>query len=374
MIEGFLCIPLIPWLTIFSFIHRGPYNYRYLKYKNGKELRIRYHSFYSYLLKGIFHFFLGRVELIGPEGDGSEIDKPAVITRFLMQDLTLFPGRNITDANKTYLRDRNFISDWKCLIKFLYLGLIVRTYEIEKDKYSLLNVEFSNFTYADTLDAIKSFAKSKNKNVVNFVNAHCLNVAFENSNYTKVLSKSDLVLPDGMGVQMGCRLQGYHLKDNVNGTDLFPLLLKLIIEENLSVYLLGGTQEVNLGLRETLRRDYPALRIAGGHHGHFNLQKRNDSILEEINKSGAEILLVAFGVPAQEFWIYDNLPLLNSNVVMGVGGLFDFYSGKNKRAPQWVRELGLEWIYRIYQEPKRMWRRYVVGNPKFLYRVIKGLK
>ncbi len=291
-----------------------------------------------------------------------------------MQDLTLFPGRDVVDANKTYLRDRSFFSDWKYLIKFLYLGLIVRTYETEKDKYALLNVEFSNFTYSETLDTIKSFAKSKKKNVVNFVNAHCLNVAFENLKYSEVLSKSDLVLPDGMGVQMGCRLQGYHLKDNVNGTDLFPLLLKLIIEESLSVYLLGGTEEVNIGLTETLRRDYPTLSIAGGHHGHFNLQKRNDSIIEEINKSGAEVLLVAFGVPAQEFWINDNLPLLNSNVVMGVGGLFDFYSGKNKRAPQWIRELGLEWIYRIYQEPKRMWRRYVVGNPKFLYRVIRGHK
>ena len=113
---------------------------------------------------------------------------------------------------------------------------------------------------------------SKTKNVVSFVNAHCLNVAFENNNYAHILKKSDLVLPDGIGVQMGCRIKGYHLKDNVNGTDLFPRLLDLMIQEGLSVYLLGGTQSVNNDLMSFLKKNYPNLKIAGGHHGHFDMK------------------------------------------------------------------------------------------------------
>ena len=291
-----------------------------------------------------------------------------------MQELTLFPGRNLEDANQSYLTERNFFSDWGCLVKFLFLGLVIRTYEVEKDEYELLNVNFSNFTYEDTLERIKNFSISKTKNVVSFVNAHCLNVAFEDKNYAHILKKSDLVLPDGIGVQMGCRIKGYHLKDNVNGTDLFPRLLELMIKEGLSVYLLGGTKVVNGDLMSFLHKNYPDLKIAGGHHGHFDHENDSEEIVDEINRLNSDVLLVAFGVPRQEIWIDKNIEKINSNVVMGVGGLFDFYSGKNKRAPQWVRELGLEWIYRIYQEPKRMWRRYVIGNPKFIFRVIAEKK
>ncbi len=367
-----MCLPLIPWLFIFSFLNRGAINSRVLRFKSGKKITIKYRSFYSYLLKGIFYFFRNEVHLIGPEGDGREVEKPGVITRFLMQELSLFPGRNVFEANNTYLRERGFISDWKCVLKFLFLSLMIRTFEMEQENYTLLNVTFSNLSYSETITKLKSFANSKKKNFVSFVNAHCLNVAFENNHYSSILQRSDLVLPDGIGVQMGCRIKGYHLKDNVNGTDLFPKLLELLIKEDLSLFLLGGTVEVNNNLVKYLKENYPKLKISGNHHGHFQHSVRNDDVIQKINENKSDVLLVAFGVPAQEIWINENFQFINSNVIMGVGGLFDFYSGKNQRAPVWVRELGLEWIYRIYQEPRRMWHRYIVGNPMFIYRVIKN--
>jgi N-acetylglucosaminyldiphosphoundecaprenol N-acetyl-beta-D-mannosaminyltransferase len=108
--------------------------------------------------------------------------------------------------------------------------------------------------------------------------------------------------------------------------------------------------------------------ISGAHHGFFSEAEEAD-VLETIRRSGAAVLLVAFGAPKQDLWISRNLAAAQVRVAMGVGGLFDFYSGRIPRAPSWMRELGLEWMYRFIQEPRRMWRRYFVGNVVFLYRV-----
>jgi N-acetylglucosaminyldiphosphoundecaprenol N-acetyl-beta-D-mannosaminyltransferase len=115
---------------------------------------------------------------------------------------------------------------------------------------------------------------------------------------------------------------------------------------------------------------YPGLEIAGARDGYFRPEEEG-AVIEAINGSGARILLVAFGAPRQELWIARWRDRLAPPVAMGVGGLFDFYSGRIPRAPVWMREIGLEWVFRLMQEPGRMWRRYVIGNPLFLYRVRK---
>ena len=119
---------------------------------------------------------------------------------------------------------------------------------------------------------------------------------------------------------------------------------------------------------ENMRRRHPALIVAGVQHGYFDAAEEA-AIIERINGSGARILLVAFGVPRQELWLAQHRERLRPPVRMGVGGLFDFYSGRIPRAPLWLREIGLEWAWRLAQEPGRMWRRYLIGNPLFLYRV-----
>ena len=113
---------------------------------------------------------------------------------------------------------------------------------------------------------------------------------------------------------------------------------------------------------------YPGLRIVGARDGYFGPEEE-EGVVEAINRSGARILLVAFGAPRQELWLQRWRDRLEPGVCMGVGGLFDFYSGRIPRAPAWMRELGLEWVFRLMQEPGRMWRRYVIGNPLFLSRV-----
>jgi len=124
-------------------------------------------------------------------------------------------------------------------------------------------------------------------------------------------------------------------------------------------------------MKMELENKYEGLKIAGTYHGFFDKVNENENILQMINESKADILLVAFGAPYQEKWINSNFSKLNPTILMGVGGLFDFYSGNIKRAPDWMREIGMEWLYRFSREPKRMWKRYFVGNPVFIYRVLK---
>lgn len=203
-----------------------------------------------------------------------------------------------------------------------------------------------------------------------FVNPDCLNVAYTNHEYRDVLKDVERVLPDGIGIHVGCRLLGTSLEANVNGTDLFPRLCERFASTGQSIYLLGARPGVAEAAARAMQAAYPGLEIAGARDGYFT-DAEESSVIDRINGSGASALLVGFGVPKQELWLARNRERLLTPVQMGVGGLFDFYSGRVPRAPQWLRELGMEWSWRLVQEPGRMWRRYLVGNWVFLYRVWK---
>ncbi|MDH5536877.1 MAG: WecB/TagA/CpsF family glycosyltransferase, partial [Betaproteobacteria bacterium] len=148
---------------------------------------------------------------------------------------------------------------------------------------------------------------------------------------------------------------------------LFPRLCRMAADEGLSLYLLGARPGVAAAVAENARKRVPQLAIAGHRDGYW-AEQDEQSVVSAIRASGADILLVAMGAPRQELWIAKNAPRLGVKVALGVGGLFDFYAGRVARAPLWLRELGLEWTYRLLQEPRRMWRRYVIGNPLFLWR------
>jgi len=206
-----------------------------------------------------------------------------------------------------------------------------------------------------------------------FVNPDCLNIAYTNSDYLQVLIRSELVLPDGIGIHLAGRIKGTPMLENVNGTDLFPRLCERAAAEKIPIYLLGARPSVAAAAAAAMQAKYPELQVAGIHHGYFGPED-TAAILHDINSSGAKILLVAMGAPRQDLWLAAHREELLAPVLMGVGGLFDFYSGNVPRAPVWMREIGLEWVWRLLQEPGRMWRRYLIGNPLFLYRVWKEFK
>jgi N-acetylglucosaminyldiphosphoundecaprenol N-acetyl-beta-D-mannosaminyltransferase len=201
-----------------------------------------------------------------------------------------------------------------------------------------------------------------------FVNPDCLNIAYVDAEYRRILLEAVRVLPDGIGIHTGCRMLGVALQANVNGTDLFPQLCERAAQTGLGLFLRGARPGIAEAVASNMQAQFPGLCIDRVQDGYFD-PAEEDAVIERINASGAAILLVAFGVPRQETWLARNHHRLKPPVRMGVGGFFDFYSGRIPRAPVWMREIGLEWTWRLMQEPGRMWRRYVIGNPLFLYRV-----
>jgi len=180
----------------------------------------------------------------------------------------------------------------------------------------------------------------------------------------------DIVNIDGMGVVWGARLLGHAVPERVAGVDLFDRLLQMAAARELPVFLLGATDEVVARTAAVVTLRYPELRIAGHHHGYF--WDDEGGMVETIRKSGAKLLFVAITSPKKESFINRWQDRLGVDFVMGVGGTFDVVAGKVRRAPQWMQRHGLEWAYRVIQEPRRMWKRYFVTNNRFAVMLLRA--
>ncbi|MBX7219094.1 MAG: WecB/TagA/CpsF family glycosyltransferase [Blastocatellia bacterium] len=237
------------------------------------------------------------------------------------------------------------------------------------DRLSVLGLRVDNLTMTEAIETILTWAEGKTSRQISFVNPHCANLACGDAVYKTALNESDLVLADGIGMKIAGKILAREIRQNVNGTDLFPRLCAALAGSPHGLYLLGGRPGVTDAVADWLARNYPETRLCGHRNGYFTADEEPE-IIRDIAASGASVLLVAFGVPKQDVWLHRHLTKLNLPVAMGVGGLFDFYSGRIPRAPQWLREIGFEWAYRLYQEPGRMWKRYIVGNLTFVLRVV----
>jgi len=181
----------------------------------------------------------------------------------------------------------------------------------------------------------------------------------------------DIINVDGMGVVWGCKLLGYDVQERVAGVDLFLNLINMSEEKGFPVFLLGAKDEVVKKTADELMTKHPKLNIAGYHHGYF--WDNEDEVVKQIKDSGAKLLFVAITSPKKENFINKWQNELGIDFVMGVGGTFDVVSGKVKRAPLWMQNYGLEWFYRVLQEPRRMWKRYSITNSIFFWMLARGL-
>lgn len=229
----------------------------------------------------------------------------------------------------------------------------------------LFGLPLVNATRAAAVEDILSMTKLRKKSTVNFINAHCVNNAARNPDYRAALDASDRLLPDGSGMRIAAKLAGVALGDNLNGTDLFPIICEQAAQRGLSLYLLGGSPTTAERAAANMVERFPSLVIAGTHHGYFADQE-SDDVVAEVNAANADIVLVGFGVPTQELWIHAHRKAIAAPVVMGVGGLFDYYAGNVPRAPKVMRQVGCEWVWRLMQEPRRLASRYLLGNTIFL--------
>lgn len=243
------------------------------------------------------------------------------------------------------------------------------------EQFSLFGVRITNSKMQTAINSIMNSINAPVKETATFafVNADCANHYYDDKEYRSILNGFSGVFPDGIGVKIAARHQGVALKENVNGTDMFPLLCDQLNAQKKRVFLLGASKEVIEKTAQRLAKEYPLITIAGYMDG-FHYNKQPEELCQHINKTNTDLLFVAMGAPRQEQWINNNLDRLNVKAAIGVGGLFDFYSEQVSRAPEWLRELSMEWVWRLAAQPLDKGKRYLIGNPLFLMHVFFGNK
>ena len=239
------------------------------------------------------------------------------------------------------------------------------------NKIKILNTTIHNLNMQETLELVDNtiFKGEQLHHVV--VNAGKI-VSMQNDlQLRKSVNESDLINADGQAVVWASRILGKPLRERVAGIDLMMNLVELAYQKKYKIFFFGANEEVVKKVVNIYSEKYSTGIIAGYRNGYFK-KKDEKLIANEIVESGANILFVAISSPTKENFLHENKEILQKvNFVMGVGGSFDVIAGKVKRAPFWMQKFGLEWFYRFIQEPKRMWKRYLIGNSKFIFLVIK---
>lgn len=229
----------------------------------------------------------------------------------------------------------------------------------------VLNTWVDVMSGQEVLGAVSTGSSGRARHLC-YVNAHSLNLAFRDDRYGAALERADLVLNDGIGLDLAARMRGRRFPENLNGSDFTQRLLALAAEKGWRVYLYGGLPGVATTAQERLSQTIEQLQVVGACDGYS--PRPAEEIIEDIRAARADVLLVALGQPQQELWLDAHLADTGCRLGVGVGAFLDFVAGRVVRAPRWMNRLGIEWLFRLAQEPGRLWRRYVVGNPLFLWR------
>jgi len=239
------------------------------------------------------------------------------------------------------------------------------------EKINILNTSIHNLTVQETLQNIEQIIENKQQIQHVVVNAGKIVAMQSDLQLRRSVNECDLINADGQAVVWASKVLGKPLKERVAGIDLMIELVKLAHHNNYKIFFFGAKETVVKEVVKKYSEEFSPKIIAGYRNGYFK-KDEEQNIARQIADSGANILFVAISSPTKENFLFENKDLLKKvNFVMGVGGSFDVVSGKVKRAPIWMQKSGLEWFYRFAQEPKRMWKRYLVGNSKFIFLVFK---
>ncbi|RMH09324.1 MAG: glycosyltransferase [Nitrospirae bacterium] len=242
----------------------------------------------------------------------------------------------------------------------------------------ILGMRVDATSYEDATRQILSWAKGRESRYVCAANVHMTMESFDSAEFRRVVNGADLVTPDGVPLVWTLRLLGVQGQTRVYGPDLTVHVVQAAANAGVPVGFFGGTPEALRGIVQNLETRFPAMQVAYAFSPPFRplTPEEDDEIVAQINTSGARILFVGLGCPKQERWMAEHLGRIQA-VMLGVGAAFDFHAGTIRQAPSWMQRSGLEWLFRLIVEPKRLWRRYLVNNPRFVVNVLlqlSGLK
>jgi N-acetylglucosaminyldiphosphoundecaprenol N-acetyl-beta-D-mannosaminyltransferase len=231
----------------------------------------------------------------------------------------------------------------------------------------ILRMRVDATSYADATQRIVAWAAARRSCYVCVANVHMAMEVYDSPQFATVVNQAALVTPDGMPLVWALRLFGAKQATRVYGPTLMLHLCAAAVENNLSIGLYGGTEQSLADFVVFLKSRFPGIQIACQIAPPFRPVTESEAIAyrSTINRSGAQILFVGIGCPKQENWMATELGQINA-VMLGVGAAFDFHSGRIKQAPSWMQKVGLEWLFRLVQEPRRLWKRYVYNNPRFI--------
>lgn len=239
--------------------------------------------------------------------------------------------------------------------------------KLEK-RIKLFGIYIDNLTIDETIKKIEQFIQEETPHQHVVVNSDKILKTQKDNNLRKIINNCDLINSDGMAVVWSSKILGKPLKERVAGIDLFFKLIEKATYKEWKVYLLGAEEEVIEKVVRKFRNNYPQLKIVGYRNGYWNNDKEVVFIIKEAKP---DILFVGINSPKKEVFLSRYLKEMNVPFVMGVGGTFDIIAGKTNRAPLWMQKIGFEWFFRLAQEPKRLWRRYLIGNTIFIWLVLK---
>ncbi len=241
-------------------------------------------------------------------------------------------------------------------------------------KVNILGIKIDNLGKTEVLKKIDDFLSDGRQHHLVTANPEMVVAAGKDEKFLEILNKADLTVPDGFGLILAARYLRQPLQERITGVDLMLDICQIAEQKNCSVYLLGGEEGISKRAAEKIVKKFPRLRVAGAESGGkmeiSDFRFQISDLIKKINNAEPNILFVALGAGKQEKFIAENLDKMSSvKIAMGVGGAFDFISGKIKRAPKWMRKIGLEWLWRLFIEPWRL-KRILTATIKFSWLVI----
>ena len=243
--------------------------------------------------------------------------------------------------------------------------------EVKAERIEILNIGIHNLTRDEALEYVTQMAQSDRPHLICTPNVDYIVKAQRDEKLRAIINTAHLTIGDGMGVVYASHILGNPLKMNVGGRLMVPEICKMAEERGLKVYLLGGKPGVADRARAQLEQNFPELIISGVHHGYFS-ENEEKTIIDKVKDSGCDILFLALGTPKQEEWMAKNQFALNVPVTIGVGSSLDRISGDFRSPPKWMTDIGLEWFFRIFQDPWRLGKRYLIEDPIFFFWILKA--